>query len=181
MDIYQESYDWLIAHLIDAQKYSGGELRVIMGNLVENFVDFAVSKIQKEVKVRIGSQNPITVVSKNGFSIQESVDRHLYVRNKLIAAIECKTYLDKCYLQRADSDFHLLKTSNNFTSIVLSLQNAVNLNSEYFFLDQNNIDKIFYLSDVKRASGQENHISQHLEWVSFERVKNFIEYLGRMI
>lgn len=96
-------------------------------------------------------------------------------RINFIAAIECKTYLDKCYLQRADSDFHLLKSSNSFLSIILSLQNSVSKNSEMFFLDQENIDNIFYLADVKRSS--ERHISRHSEWIGFEKVKIFIDFI----
>lgn len=155
MDIYQEAYEYLLEHLVEVSEYVGGTQRTLMGELVENFVDFIWEKIQDKYndsssKITVGSTKPIKVVSPSGYSIAESVDRHIYINRKIVAAIECKTYLDKCYLQRADSDFALLKTNENFASIILSLQNACSENSFNFFLDRGNIDKIFILSNVKK-------------------------------
>ena len=47
--------------------------------------------------------------------------------------LHCKTYLDKCYMQRADSDFNIMKMSNNaFKAIIVSLEDSVKSDSFNF-------------------------------------------------
>lgn len=173
-------YNKLITNLENASKLSGGPLRQEMGDMVEKLVDDiweGLCKKYPNVNARIekGSSNPLTIFDNKGNKIQESVDRHCFINNKLIACVECKTYLDKCFLQRADSDFHLMKMATNFNAIILSLENATSADSFNFFINQNNIDKIFFLADGRRDS--KKHISKNRERIKNDYIENFITYL----
>lgn len=67
-------------------------------------------------------------MGKDGESFtEESVDKHIYINGKLELIIECKTYLDKCYLQRACDDFRLIKKGIDYPieAWVISLENGI--------------------------------------------------------
>lgn len=51
----------------------------------------------------------IKIMSQN-WHINVSTDIHLSYNNHFILFIECKTYLDKCYLDRANSDMCSIKS-----------------------------------------------------------------------
>lgn len=173
-------YDNLIYKLENASSLSGGPLRQVMGDMVETFTDEIWNSLCEKypyvnAEIRKGPNDPIKIVDKDGNSITESVDRHCYINGKLVMAIECKTYLDKCFMQRADSDFHLMKTSNDFEAIIVAFENAAATNSFNFFMNQKNIDNIFFLADSRRNSSK--HISRNREHIKPELVNAFVEKL----
>lgn len=166
---------FLFEQLNEAKELSGGPLRAKMGTIVESFVDRAWAGLCEKypnvpAEIKIGSKSPITIYK----SFKESVDRHCYINGKLVFAIECKTYLDKCYLQRADSDFSLMKSSEQFSSCILSLQNSVNEDTFEYFLSKGNIDNVFFFSDKKRDSKAENHICRNLQFLDEEKILAFL-------
>lgn len=175
--ISNKAYNFLMTELEKASIYSGGELRTAMGSLVERLTDLIWNELQNKYpqidsKIVSGPSSPLTIMDGFGNSITESVDRHCYIDGNLILAIECKTYLDKCFMQRADSDFHLMKTSNDFDAIVISLENAVADVSYNFFMNQHNIDNVFFLSSVKRNSAK--HISKNRQNIEYELVDQLV-------
>lgn len=170
-------YNNLLSKLEYASTLSGGPLRQEMGDMVECFVDEIWGELCKKypnvnASIKKGPIDPIKIVDKDGNSITESVDRHCYINNKLVLAIECKTYLDKCFMQRADSDFHLMKTSNNFEAIIVAFENATADSSFNFFINQNNIDNVYFLANSRRNSSR--HISRNTDNIKEELVNNFI-------
>lgn len=172
-----KTYNFIMNKLDEASVLSGGPQRTVMGNLVENMIDFIWGQMQIKYpnvnsKIVVGKSMPITIINSGG-SIQESVDRHCYINNRIVACIECKTYLDKCYMQRADSDFALMKEGADFDGIIISLENAIGDNSFNFFIHRNNIDFVFYLADGKRNS--KNHISRHTEKINKEKIAIFVD------
>lgn len=161
---------------------TGGALRTAMGDIVENLVE----KIWRDLCEKYplidayickGVSCPLIITDKEGNQITESVDRHCYINGKLVAAIECKTYLDKCFMQRADSDFNLMKSSNEFKAYVVSLEDAVATSSFNFFMNRKNIDNVFYLADSKRNS--KKHISRNREAIKSEYVDSLIQELEK--
>ncbi len=166
---------FLFEQLEEAKLLSGGPLRAKMGTIVEDFVDQAWAQLSKKypnvsAEIKVGSKSPITIYN----SFKESVDRHCYINGELVLAIECKTYLDKCYLQRADSDFNLMKGSKHFFSCILSLQNSVNEDTLKYFLSRGNIDEVFFFSDKKRDSQAENHICRNPQFLDEEKILIFL-------
>ena len=173
-------YNELLDRLERASNLSGGALRQEMGDMVETFTDeiwnFLCEKYPcVNAEIKKGPIDPITIVDKDGNCITESVDRHCYINNNLVLAIECKTYLDKCFMQRADSDFHLMKTSNNFDAIIVAFENAAAENTFSFFMNQGNIDNVYFLASSHRNSSR--HISRNKDNIKKDLVDNFIAKL----
>ena len=101
---------------------------------------------------------------------------------KLVAAIECKTYLDKCYMQRADSDFNIMKMSNNaFKAIIVSLEDSVKSDSFNFFMNRGNIDKVFILADGKRNSEDGKQIYKTPQRLNKSYFKDLVSYLDSLV
>lgn len=133
-----------------------GDYRAYSGATVEKLVDLSFELVGKEfpdlnIECLIGTKNPISI-SDGKYTIKESVDRHIYINGKLVCAVECKSYLDKCFLQRADSDFSLMKSGKEFKSVVLALEDNIDDNSKAFFLNRKNVENIFILYTGKRRS-----------------------------
>ena len=163
-----EIYNLLIESLQDASNLEGGPLRKRMGEIVEELVELIWNNLSEKyphvnAKICTGSESPIQIVDSLGNAIEESVDRHCYINNQLVLAVECKTYLDKCYLQRADSDFNLMKISNHFQGIIVSLQDGIGKAAYNFFMNRGNVDKVYYLADGKRNSSRDKHISRNVD------------------
>lgn len=166
---------FLFEQLNEAKTLKGGPLRTKMGAIVEDFVDQAWARLCEKypdvpAEIKVGNKSPITIYK----TFKESVDRHCYINGKLVLAIECKTYLDKCYLQRADSDFSLMKSSASFFSCILSLQNSVNEDTFKYFLSRGNIDGVFFFSNKKRDSKVDNHIYRNPQFLDKEMILIFL-------
>ena len=142
---------------ISKKANSGGEIRSKSGELSEHMFDMIWKDISKEFdvenKIIKGEVVPIKVKSKSGkFNLDSSVDRHCFIKGKFILAVEAKNYMDKCYFQRASSDFELMKRiDKNIKTIVFAFENAINEETFNFFIDEGYTDKVFYLLDGKRT------------------------------
>lgn len=152
---------------LDSTPGNGGKIRDLSGKITETITEMIwnlLAKNHPEVKAEIfvGDTHPYRIEDKDGNFIEEAVDRHCYINNNLVLAIECKTYLDKCYMQRADGDFNLMKSYNkNFDGIIISIENSIADNSYKFFMNRKNIDKVYYLAIGKRNSAKMKKICYH--------------------
>lgn len=132
----------------------GGSLRDFSGKTVEYMMDLIMYAFNEyyhltNYKFVEGSKSPVLIGEDE---IEESVDRHFYKNNQLHCGIECKTYLDKCYMQRADSDFDLMKTEKQFNAWIVAIENGVADKISNFFIKRNHINKVYYLANGKRNS-----------------------------
>lgn len=136
---------------------NSGDYRAYSGNTVEKLVDLLFDKLKElypslNIECLVGRKSPISIQSGK-YHIEESVDRHIFINGKLVLAVECKTYLDKCFLQRADSDFSLMKSGKKgWKGIVLALEDNIDENSKNFFMSRKNVDETFILYTGKRKS-----------------------------
>lgn len=136
---------------------NSGDYRAYSGNTVEKLVDLLFEKLKElypslNIECLVGRKSPISIQSGK-YHIEESVDRHIFINGKLVLAVECKTYLDKCFLQRADSDFSLMKSGKKgWKGIVLALEDNIDENSKNFFMSRKNVDETFILYTGKRKS-----------------------------
>jgi len=165
---------------------AGGKVRQKNGNLVESIVGIIIKELCKlieidEYKITGKSEDSIRISSKNGY-IDASVDVHMSINNKSVLFSECKTYLDKCYLDRANSDLsHFKKLDSNNSCIIVSLENAVATNAENYFLDEGTIDKIFYLVDGKRSSSKPIWKSEFYKPINIDVLKELIYHIDNVI
>lgn len=156
---------------------NGGELRQFSGETVENFTTLIWSLLCKKyphIKAQIvkGSTRPLEIFT--GF--EESVDKHCYINDILVCGIECKTYLDKCYMQRADGDFSLMKSIKPFESIIISLENGIGDPAFNFFMSRNNINHVFYCAEGKRNSAIDRRIYNNIDRIRYDYVLRIVQY-----
>lgn len=160
-----------------------GKVRSVSGTMVEGIVDLIWNKLSEKYplvksKIAIGRKTPVTVIDDDGIEIKESVDRHCFINDIFVLAIECKTYLDKCYLQRASDDFKLIKKENpQLKCLILSLEDSVKKESYDFIMNKKYVDSVYFFSDEKRNSKLEKRIYYNEERIKHEHIVSFIEYL----
>ncbi len=116
--------------------------------------------------------------SKNGFVLKFQVDRHLYTDN-LKGLGECKAYLDRCFMERASSDFFRIKNgiSENPKTFVLALEDAVGKTAYNYYMDEGNIDNIFYLLDGKRNPKKPIWKDEFYKPINIKKLEKFIEFI----
>lgn len=186
--ITDKAYQFVLERFIEEQKFdnesnAGGKIRKFSGETVEQLTcliwEMLAKKHNKVAKVIKGTNAPIRVSDNNGNYIEESVDQHCYIGDKLVVAIEDKTYLDKCYLQRADSDFALMKEGANesFAAVIFSLENSIKDTSYNFFMGRGNVDRIFFFADGKRNSTKGKRIYNNPDRLNRNYIQDAVEYL----
>lgn len=181
-DILQKVKEFILEQFaIERELDEGGKIRQFSGEIVENVAEIIWNSLAEKypsIKAEIytGSNRPYRIIDEDGNYIDESVDKHCYINDKMVLAIECKTYLDKCYMQRADSDFNLMKSYNkDFFSIIISQENGIGDNSYNFFMNRKNIDKVYYLATGKRNSAKNKRIYYNPDRLNDDLILSLID------
>lgn len=165
---------------LDSGVNNGGKIRDLSGKITETITEMiwnflAANHPEVKAEIFVGDTRPYRIEDEDGNFIEESVDRHCYINDKLVLAIECKTYLDKCYMQRADGDFNLMKSYNkDFDGIIISIENSIADNSYNFFMNRKNIDKVYYLAIGKRNSAKMKKICYHEDRIQEDLILTLI-------
>lgn len=173
--------EYALMRELDISGTKGGQMRQKSGDITETLIEMIWNNLAENYPnlnayIYTGTDKPYRIEDYDGNYIEESVDKHCYINNELVLAIECKSYLDKCYMQRADGDFNLLKSYNkNFDGIIVSIENGIADNSYNFFLNRKNIDKVYYLATGKRNSAKDKKICYHEERISDQLIMQLIE------
>lgn len=169
-NVTNRAYEYLLSRLHEQRVMAqdGGVLRYFSGVTCESLVTNIwndVSRHYTNVNATIlkGDEVPIIIDDGNGGVVRESVDQHGFINGQLVLAIECKTYLDKCYMQRADSDFALMKQANlpKYATWIVSIEDSISTTAYDFFMHRGNIDNVFYLADGKRNSAKNKRIYEN--------------------
>lgn len=167
----------------------GGKIRQSMGDLGEELTKVAwmeVAKlyadIAKPVEPKKGENDKKRCVNKKGNTYDAHVDKHCYIGEKFVLAIESKSYLDACYYLRASSDFRLLKTYHNVKLIcaVLSIEDAAKESSKKFIEDEGWVDATFILTDGKRSSAKPIWNKRFFKKLNYEKVGLLVEFLNNI-
>lgn len=180
---YKKSFDLLESNN-DSTNGIGGQLRVFSGEVVENIIEMIIGELIKQHKrkdsfIINGKSDGVIVKSKNG-EHKFSVDRHVHLNdiNKTIF-IECKSYTDSCYVGRADLDLmNIKKKYKNSNRILVALQYDISQKSQNYFLDQGNIEKIFYLVDGKRKSKYPLWRKEFHKELNYDKLYELVSYLN---
>jgi len=138
---------------------AGGKIRTKNGHFVERIVDIIVDHVRENLKnVRSVKNDRISIRSASGYEKKHSVDRHIYVDDRLVHVVECKTYLDACYLERAYNDMRYFKkyVDPTITTTVVALEDNCAESAKAFYADDFDhvIDGIFILMKGKRLSSR---------------------------
>ena len=90
------------------REHGGGMARNGSGLVYENLIKRTCSALELDAKKNDYKRTE----EVNGHCLKNlQVDWHVYKNNKMVKAIESKTYLDACYLKRAVMDFIELEQS----------------------------------------------------------------------
>lgn len=175
-------------------KYSGGnnvggKIRQSMGDLGEELAKIAwlevaklYSDISKPIEPKQGESDKKECINKNGNTYYVHVDKHCYIGEDFVLAIESKSYLDACYYARASSDFRLLKQyyNINLICVVLSIEDAVKESSKKFIDDEGWIDATFILTDGKRSSAKPIWNKKFCKKLNRSKVGKLIIFLNNL-
>jgi hypothetical protein len=172
------------------EKCSGGNMRGIRGENIENFVKKTVKNIQDAYGMNVyavkGSDDKKQLsVNYNDQIIKKDhqVDMHIYKDDKFIAAIECKAYLDSCFYVRACDDFTLFKKYGyDIKTFVFTLEDSIDENSKLFIDIHNNFvcDEIFCMLDGKRSSSKPIYNKKYKKHVNKEKLIYFVSSLLKL-
>ena len=160
-----------------ANKGEMGMVRSTMKEVVEGLLDLIW-------KTEIGGESKkndfIESVSKSGYTLKFQVDRHLYHTDGTMAKIgECKAYLDRCFMERASSDFGriLNGVQSKPTTFILALENSVSDKAYEYYMDEGSIHKVFYLCDGKRSSTKPIWRNPHYKPINETKLQDFVDFI----
>jgi len=167
----------------------GGKIRQSMGDLGEELAKVAwmevaklYSGISKPVEPKKGESDIKKCVNKNGNIFNAHVDKHCYIEDKFVLAIESKSYLDSCYYARASTDFRLLKEyyDANLICVVLSIEDATKESSKKFIEDEGWVDAVFILTDGKRSSSKPIWNKKFYKKLNYEKVGKLVDFIDEL-
>ena len=159
-----------------AKKNQMGFVRSTMKEAVEGLLELIW---ETEIGGEAKKNDFIECVSENGYTLKFQVDRHLYNGKKLKCIGECKAYLDRCFMERASSDFGRIKNGvkSNPISFILALEDAVGDSAYHYYMDEGHINHVFYLCDGKRSPKKPIWKSEFYKPINTEKLKEFIKFI----
>jgi hypothetical protein len=159
-----------------AKKNKMGFVRSTMKDVVEGMLDLIW---ENEVGGKSKKNDYVTSTSKSGAQLKFQVDRHLYVKNNLVALGECKAYLDRCFMERASSDFNRIKNGVDVkpSTFILALEDAVGSTAFRYYMDEEHIDNVFYLCDGKRSPTKPIWKAKYYKPLNEEKLEGFVKFI----
>lgn len=179
MDNIQTYIDFFESKLKEANQWGKkgemGMVRSTMKDSVEKLCDLIW---QTERGGESKKNDFVESTSKNGYVLKFQVDRHLY-DNGLKGLCECKAYLDRCFMERASSDFGRIKRGikESPKTFVLALEDAVGTTAYNYYMDEGNIDNIFYLCDGKRSPKKPIWRDEFYKPINRKKLENFVTFI----
>lgn len=155
-----------------------GMVRSTMKDSVELLLDL----IWKTEKGGLSKKNDfVKSVSESGYELKFQVDRHLYTK-KLVGLCECKAYLDRDMMARASSDFARITKSlkEKPKTFILGLEDAVGSDAYDYYMDEGNIDNVFYLLDGKRSPKKPIWKPKYRKSINVEKLKEFVSFIQKI-
>jgi hypothetical protein len=164
------------------EETQGGIIRMKRGKLIETIIDKVIEAFKEwgqDVECRVGSQD-IQLIEVGKFTKKHQVDRHIYVQGKLKCIIECKSYLDLCFYERACHDFKTMRIKHpDVIGMVFTLENSLNDESRVFTdtVFDSVCKEIFYMCEGKRSSSKPIYKKKHEKLIQKDKFLHFVEEL----
>jgi hypothetical protein len=181
LNIINEFYDYEVSKLLkDYEKNGQGSTRGTIGNLYETLAKKIILSIDPTLDVR--KNDFLTIYSKSGkYKIDNvQVDWHVYKNNKLMFIVECKTYLDICYLKRTVEDFETIrKSKGDIPSIIFTGQKAIGKNAWGFYNEEYEF-QTFVVNQTKQRNPNKP-VYKTCDRLDVEELKKFAEYISKII
>jgi len=160
---------------------SGGVQRNGRGKLVEELVAHIWEGLGEEYETVSQQKHTINFESINK-SMNIGCDVDCYKNGELLCIVECKSYCDKCYLERAVSDFRYLNLITKVPKIVVTLEDAIAKNSYEIIkqLHSDIFDGMYILCLGKRSSSRPMYNPQYLKPIDQELFNTLIKFFKKM-
>lgn len=162
----------------------GGKRRKIMGDLGEEIshkiFEYCLNILEiKNSKVYKGVEKKVMCKIDSDAYFEAQVDKHIEIQNNLSIICECKTYLDKTYVERASSDFNIIRKYNTIGdkkifSYIISLQDCVKKETLAFFMRDGHIDNVFILMNLKRSGNKPIWNPKYRKTIDIDKLYNCI-------
>jgi hypothetical protein len=181
LKLINEFYQEEVSKLLQNHKKNGqGNTRDVIGNLYETLAKKIILSIDPKLEVR--KNDFLTIYSKsNQYKIDNvQVDWHVYKNNELLFIVECKTYLDVCYLKRALEDFSSIrKIKGNVPSIIFTGQMAVGKDALGFYNEEYEFET-FVVNQTKKRNSQKP-IYKTCDPLDNKELERFVQYVNTII
>lgn len=159
------------------KKLGQGAVRDLMGKLYQRVCEMIIKSVDPSLEIKSNDYLTLHSKSKKYKLDNIQVDWHVYRKDTLVLIIECKTYLDVCYLKRAIEDFETIrKVQRNVPAVIFSGQNAVGQNAWDFYNDEYRFD-CFFINTEKRRS--KNPVYKSCDPLDTEEIRRFAEYVRK--
>lgn len=155
-----------------------GRTRGDRGHFLEKFVEELWQDIGKIKNQKHQSDKQKHVIkSKKGTVITSiGLDRNLKAEGDTKAMVECKSYLDACYLKRANQDAFMLRRQNYLQPmVVVALEQSCSDDSSVFWMEEGNLEHVFILVDGKRDSTKP--LYKNFKPLNYDKFKNLCTWM----
>lgn len=170
-------------HLGSLGNLNEGAVRFERGCYVENLIDdlwLDIGLLKQKEHTTNNKKHLVKSVSKK-YTINKALDRNCYSNNILKAMIECKAYVDSCYLERADNDSKVLEEGGYVVpKVVVGLENACSFEALNFWLERKNLENVFFLVEGKRSSSKPIYKKEYYKNLSFEKFSKLCNWLYKL-
>lgn len=180
MDNFKTYIDFYNLKLNEARKYSESKDMGMVRSTMKDSVELLLDLIWKTERGGESKKNDfITSTSKSGYTLKFQVDRHLYSDEKLLGLGECKAYLDRCFMERASSDFKRILdgTESKPKTFILALEDCVSDVAYNYYMDEGYIGNVFYLCDGKRNATKPIWKNGYYKPINEEKLSKFVEFV----
>ncbi len=167
---------------------TGGKMRGDRGEEIETFVKDTIHLLgqtfQLDLMAKRGSSDKkVCRIHEKNIQKDHQVDIHVYYKQKFIAVIECKAYLDSCYYVRACDDFKLFKKFGYpVKHYIFTLENSIDEDTRIFtdYITDSVCDKIFYMLDGKRSSSKPIYDKKYRKPINQANVYDFLHTIYQL-
>jgi len=177
--MHQSAHGYIDKNL-DPFAGDGGKIRGKRGKIVEQLIDYIW---EHEFGGYTKTNDYIIHTSRKGNVIKKALDRHLYTNDDtLVCCVEAKSYLDACYMQRADWDSRIIKTHYpDVKCIVLALEKGLADSTLGYILDEGALDDVFFLCSGQRSSSKPIFQKEFFKSIEEPMYDKFCNYLEKCI
>ena len=162
----------------------GGKVRGINGKLYETIAMMICMLVNKNLVIK--HNDYINIASRSGlYFIKKQVDLHVYLRDELVLIIECKTYLDNSMLDRAISNFKLIRRHRKLTTdkvlpaVVFTGQKCINDETFMWQKEEEPFDQFVVNSTPNRNSKLPLH--ETLDPLNVNMLTQFADYVYNIV
>lgn len=185
IDYHNEGYSIVHEH-VDNDSITRGNLTSFsclhVETLVYNILTWCLqyNNISNFEIVKGDKRNGIPI-NNGGGTISVGVDWHVYVNGSLFMVIECKSRIDKGFLESTSFNFTNLKKHYDVVTIMASLEDGTSVDTLGFFRYSGAFDNIVVLCDGNRNPTKPIWRREHFKKINKNKLLSFINYINHNI